>query len=119
MTSQLKKHGATNSGRDKNLNTIVRAPAGSLVNRSGTITLAATPQTIAPENTQRKYLILQNVSPYDMAVSLVGAAGVPGTAGSLTLSSGDALRFADGFIPIAAVSVRCPTAGAAFTCYEG
>lgn len=96
----------------------VMSLAGVLTDKSGSIATAATAQTAVAANTSRKYLIIQNTGTYDLTVSLTGTAGAVGSAGSITLVAGDALRFTDGFIPTNAVSVRSAVAGVTFTIWE-
>ena len=85
--------------------------------RSGSITLGGTAQTIAPVNTRRTYILVQNISDTAMWLNL-GATATAG-AGSLLLTANGGSYAAEGSaIPSGAVSILCATTGKEFTAKE-
>lgn len=90
--------------------------AGTLTDRSGTITLGGTAQQAAAANASRKYLFLQNVSAADLWFNLGVTAVVAQP--SIKLAAGEKMDFTD-FIPTDLVSVIGGTTGQAFTIKEG
>jgi hypothetical protein len=85
--------------------------------RSGTITLGGTAQTIAAVNGARTYLLVQNVSDTAMWVNL-GATATAG-AGSILLSANGGSFVAEASaIPLGHVSILCATTGKAYTAKE-
>lgn len=89
---------------------------GLWTDRSGTITLGGTAQTIMDELTSRHYLLIQNTSDTAMwfNIGVVAVASQP----SLYLAAGDSFECNGSFIPNGFVSVIGATTGKIFTAKE-
>jgi hypothetical protein len=100
----------------KNSVTVGNLPSGALTTRFGSVTTAGTAQlTSAVTNSNRKYLLLQNIS---TGAVTVGVGFVPTTTKGIALAAGAGLTF-DAFCPTGAVHWLGGTAGAPFTILEG
>jgi hypothetical protein len=96
--------------------TVGNLPSGALTTRFGSVTTAGTAQlTSAVTNSNRKYLLLQNIS---TGAVTVGVGFVPTTTQGIALAAGAGLTF-DAFCPTGAVHWLGGTAGAPFTILEG
>lgn len=98
---------------------VVRGVGGTTANASTrTITTGGTAQNAFAANTARVYLFVQNPpdATEDLYVNDTGAAVADTT--SWRLRPGDALEFAMGFIPVAAISVIAATTAHAFFAKE-
>ena len=96
----------------------VRPDRGTLTDRSGTIAVAATQQTLAGANPTRRYLLIQNL---DAAASLWVnfTTNAVQTQPSLELKPGAVFTMESGFVSNELVSVVGPNAGQAFAAKEG
>jgi hypothetical protein len=96
--------------------TVGNLPSGALTTRFGSVATAGTAQlTTAVTNSNRKYLLLQNIS---TGAVTVGVGFVPTTTQGIALAAGAGLTF-DAFCPTGAVHWLGATTGAAFTILEG
>jgi len=86
------------------------------VDRSGTVAVANTAQTLAPANASRRGLILQNTSAGALHVGIPTAASSAG--GSLRLDPGDYWEAPAHGIPTGAITVLGGTVGQAFIAWE-
>ncbi len=87
-------------------------PAGT--NRSGTITTGGTAQQLAPANTARKSLTIQNISDIDLWVNEIGGAAAIDAVGSYKIIAGQAFSVATN----RAISIVGATAGKKWTATE-
>lgn len=85
--------------------------------RSGSITLGGTAQTIAAVNGRRTYLIVQNISDTTMWLNLGGTA-TAGSGSFLLAANGGSYAAEGSAIPSGAVSILCATTGKEFTAKE-
>ena len=91
-------------------------PSGALTTRFGSVTTANTAQiTSAVTNTNRKYLLAQNIS---AGTVTIGIGFSPTTTQGIQLAAGGGLTF-DAFCPTGAVYWLGAVTGAAFTILEG
>lgn len=90
---------------------------GDWTDRSGSITLGGTAQTVMAANAQRRYLFFQNVSNEAMRLD-IGATAANATAIVID-GSNQGLVFEGSFVPKGAVSVLGATTGKAFIAKEG
>ena len=95
----------------------VKAASGTWTDRSTTITIGGTQQTLAASNSTRKAYFIQNIGSGDLWVSLIGNA-VADTAGSIKLSSGATLFSSGSFVSTQTISIIGATTGQKFTAYE-
>ena len=96
--------------------TIGANPSGALTTRFGSVTTANTAQiTSAVTNTNRKYLLAQNIS---AGTVTIGIGFSPTTTQGIQLTAGGGLTF-DAFCPTGAVYWLGAVTGAAFTILEG
>lgn len=86
------------------------------VDKSGTITLGGTAQTIATVNRGRRYFLLQNVSSGTLWLN-VDVTAVQ-TQPSIKLLPDDVLIWEGTFVPAGAISLIGATTGQAFTAKE-
>ena len=91
-------------------------PTCTLIERSGTITLGATAQTLAPSNASRKYFLFQNNSAGNLWINFTLAAST--TLPSFVVVSGASFVMENSFVSNEAISVVGATTGQAFTCKE-
>lgn len=89
---------------------------GILESASGTIAAADTSQELMEANTERSYLLFQNLSDADMW--LVPGDG-PATAGQPSIKIAAGQTFQPWFVDRRAWQIICDTADAPYTCYEG
>lgn len=85
--------------------------------RSGTITLGGTAQTIAAANGSRDYIIVQNVSDTAMWLN-IGAVATAGNGSFLLAANGGSFVAEATKIPTGYVSILCATTGKAYTAKE-
>lgn len=91
---------------------------GAVVNKSGTVTVGATAQTLAAANTARKYLFVQNVDDgEDLWINFTTAAVRDQP--SIRLRPGESFEMTGGFLTTELVSVIATTTGHKFTAKEG
>lgn len=90
---------------------------GTLTDRSGTITLGGTSQTLMAANASRKYLLVQNVSTGDLWFNFGVAAVI--NQPSIRLSTGDSFVMESNFISTQAINIIGATTGQAFSSKEG
>lgn len=88
-----------------------------LTDRSGTITSGGTAQQVVAASTDRRYLLIQNLSTENLWVNFAGTA-TPGGGSILILANGGSVVAEGTFIPHSAVSIYGATTGSAFTAYE-
>jgi hypothetical protein len=88
----------------------------ALTDRSGTIATGGTAQTLAPFNSGRRYLIIQNVSSGDLWIDF-GTAAVAASP-SLRIAAGDSYVMEEKFVLTESVSIIGATTGQAFTAKE-
>lgn len=91
-------------------------PAVTYADRSGTITLGATAQTLMIRNDSRQGLYIQNNSAGPLWISSVGTAAA--TQPSLLLQSGDYYESPANGVPATAISIFGATTGQTFTARE-
>ena len=95
--------------------------ARSVVNKSDTIATKDTAKLIIPANTDRRWLLVQNVTNADMYIG-IGYPPVKISNGVYTgvkiASAGGLIRF-DTFVPTDAIYGMCAADGHVFTCLEG
>ncbi len=91
--------------------------AGTLTDRSGTVTLGATAQQLAAANAARKYFFFQNNSVGDLWINF----GVTAVASqpSIKIIAGNGFSMENSFVSNQLVSVIGATTGQAFTAKEG
>lgn len=104
---------ADSTGR---LNIVGSGFSGTLVNRSGTLTTAGTAQTIAPVNSGRKYLLIQNVSDTVMWCNFTTAAVQ--SQPSFMLIAGSSFVMESNVVSGEAISCVSSVAGKTFTAKE-
>jgi hypothetical protein len=92
--------------------------AGALTDRSGTITVGGTAQTLAAANSVRKYLLIQNNSTGALWVNF-GAAAVQGQPSIQLAANGGSLVMEAGFVSNQSVSIIGATTGQAYSAKEG
>lgn len=88
----------------------------TLKDKSGTVAVASTAQTVAPANASRDYFFFQNL---DASADMWLNFGTSATADtpSIRLGPGDSITF-DTAVPVDLVSLICGTSGAKFTSKE-
>jgi hypothetical protein len=87
-------------------------PAGT--NRSGTIAVGGTAQTISTGNATRRALYGQNISTGDLWINELGGVAVIGAAGSYKISPGESFSISTSN----AISIIGATTGQAYTAVE-
>lgn len=90
---------------------------GNLTNKSGSITLGGTSQTLAAANTSRRYLYVQNISNEILWVNF-GIAAVQDQP-SIKMTAGSVLAYEGTFVPVESVSIVGATTGSKFVAKEG
>ena len=90
--------------------------SGTLIDRSGTITLGGTAQSLAPANANRKYFIFQNISAANLYINFTAAAVA--SQPSITIAAGGSYVMESSFVSSEAISVIGATTGQAFTAKE-
>lgn len=90
--------------------------SSSYTNKSGTITLGGTAQTLAAANTSRRGLIVQNLSSGDLWISPFGTAAA--SQPSLKIAVGAYWEMPINMITSAAISIFGATTAQAFTAWE-
>lgn len=85
-------------------------------NRSGTVTLGGTAQTLMAANASRQGFIVQNVSTGDLWISSLGTAAA--TQPSIWLPPGSYYEPPSDGVPVAAISIFGATTGQAFSARE-
>lgn len=99
------------------IGTIVNTPTtGTLVNRSGSIAVDATAQSLAPANASRKYLLVQNNSDANMWINFTTTAVQAQP--SILLLPNASFVMETNFISTEAISIIGPTAGKTYTAKE-
>lgn len=99
------------------IGTVTTTPtAGTLTNRSGTITVGGTAQQLMAANASRKYLFIQNLSTENMWINLTTTAttGQP----SIKLLPNGVFSMEGAFVSTESVSVIAATTGSAYTAKE-
>jgi hypothetical protein len=98
---------------------LARVPSvqGTLTNRSGTITLGGTAQTLAAVNATRRYLFIQNLSVGDLWLNFTTTAVAAQP--SIKLAAGDSFVMEGSFVSTELVSVFGATTGQAWAAKEG
>lgn len=92
-------------------------PGGNFMDHSGSITLGATAQTIATQNSGRQFLLFQNISDTTMWLNF-GTTAVSDQP-SIRIDAGVSIILdADGVVPTGLVSLMCATTGKKFVCKE-
>lgn len=98
--------------------TVTGAPVrGSLTNRSGTITLGGTAQTLAAANTSRSYLLVQNISAENLWINFTTAAVADQP--SFKIVPGDTFFMESSFLSTELISIIGATTGSKFVSKEG
>lgn len=98
--------------------TVTVAPSqGTVTDRSGTITLGGTAQTIAAANAARKYLLIQNSSDTDMWCNFTTTA--VNSQPSFKIPAGAGFFMESGYVSTELVSCIGATTGKIFTAKEG
>jgi hypothetical protein len=92
-------------------------PAAAFTERSGTITLGATAQTLAAANPVRRFYRIMNLSTSDLWINDKGAVAVANQP-SFRLVAG-AMYETSSYAPAAAISIFGATTGQAFSAAEG
>jgi hypothetical protein len=92
--------------------------ARTLTDRSGTITLGGTAQTLMPKNVARTYWIIQNQSSGDLWVNDVGGTAAA-TQPSIWIPAGATYTADLGGVSSLAISIFGATTGQAFMAREG
>lgn len=86
----------------------------AIADGSGSIASASTSESVFASKSDRKYLIVQNLSDTDMYVNVGAAAG--NSAGSMLLpASGGSIVFEDGYVPTEAVNIWCSASSKDYT----
>jgi hypothetical protein len=99
--------------------------AGTITDRSGTITSGGAAQTLAAANASRRYLRVQNLSVDVLWVNETGTATAASPSQPLAPASyaggpdGGFLEYSIGFVPVGAISIIGPTTGQQFVAREG
>jgi hypothetical protein len=112
-------------GRLKSILATLQAPlavAGTLTDRSGSITTGGTAQTLIAANANRRYLLIKNPSTEteNLFFSLTGTASLTGqNSGSYILQPGESFTMESNFVSTQAVSVIAATTGHKITASEG
>lgn len=84
--------------------TVIAEPvSGALTDRSGSITVTNVSQQLAPANSTRKYLLIQNVSGSDLWVNF--GADANAAQPSIKLKPDERLVFDGGFVPTQAINI--------------
>jgi hypothetical protein len=96
----------------------VGSQQGTITNRSGTIAVGATAQSLMAANPARRYFMLQNLDPSVSLWVRIGATAVQSQP-STELKPGAVLVQEDNFISSESVSVIGPSTGQAFSSWEG
>lgn len=92
---------------------------GTPTDRSGTITVGGTSQSMMSANTSRKFLFIQNLHPTeDLWIRFGSAAAVDGV-GSIVLGPTQTYENPSHYIMTSAIHVIAATTGHKFTAYEG
>ena len=89
---------------------------GTLIDRSGTITLGGTAQSLAPANASRKYFLFQNISAGNLYINFTTTAVA--LQPSITVAAGGSFVMESSFVSGEAISVIGATTGQAFTAKE-
>lgn len=90
--------------------------SAALQDASGTITTASSSQQILIANTNRKYLLFQNLSDTDMYINF-NAAATLGNAGSIWVAAyGGSIEYENLTCPSDTLNVICSASGKAYTC---
>lgn len=93
----------------------IKIGSGPVLDKSGTIAIEGTAQTVSAANDERRFFLLQNISDTDMYVGV----GYPPTVGSgLLIAKNGGTLTCDSFVPIAEIKVVCASAGKKFTSFE-
>lgn len=98
---------------------------GALTDKSGTITAGGTAQVLAAAKSDRRYLMIQNLSTGVLWVNTTGTAAVGQPSIALKActvlndGTGGAIVFEGSFIPTGAVSILGATTGQPFAAREG
>lgn len=87
-------------------------PSG--INRSGSITTGGSAQELAPANTSRAELVIQNISSGDLWVNETGGTAAIDTAGSFKIPAGQSAAIGTN----RAISIIGATTGQKFTATE-
>lgn len=88
---------------------------GQVLSINGEIIEADVAQEVIPENSERRYLLIQNTSDKEMYVGI----GVdPAIQGGVLLPKSGGYLVCDAFIPTQAVNIICSTEGKTYTCLE-
>lgn len=91
--------------------------AGTLTNRSGTITLGGTAQTLAAANATRKYILIENVSSGDLWINFTTTAVI--NQPSFKIVANGSFVMEGTFISTELISIIGATTSQAFTAKEG
>ena len=91
---------------------------GTLTDRSGTLTTAATSQQIAPANPSRRYLLIQNVSTTEILWVNFTAAATQAEPSIMLAANGGSLVMESSSVSTEAVNVIAATAGHPWTAKE-
>lgn len=96
---------------------VQQVPAGTLTNRSGSITLGGTAQQLAAANTARRYLFVQNISAGDLWINFTTTAVADQP--SIQMPSGATFDMEGSFVSTEAISIIGATTGQKFVAKEG
>jgi hypothetical protein len=94
---------------------------GTVIDRSGTVTLGGTSQSLMAANANRAYLLIMNPTnaTEDLFICLVGAAET-GSVRSFSLSPGGTYeRASPSYVPSNAITITAATTAHAFVACEG
>lgn len=89
---------------------------GDFTDRSGTVTVGGTAQQLAPANTSRKYLFIQNNSSGDLWINF--GANATTAQPSVKVEAGANFFWESSFVPSSSISVIGATTGQTFTAKE-
>lgn len=95
---------------------LVTSVAGALTDRSGTLAAAAVAQQVAAAKSDRKYLLIQNVSTGDLWINF-GVSAVQAQP-SIKIAAGATFVMDNGFVSSESVSIIGATLSQAFTAKE-